>query len=297
MRLRLMNNCLCLFAIAVAGCSGYPATLPDISTVAADLVLPELSRGKPAAGKRVKQAHPDYLETEVHHILYLPCDWTPDKQFPVIVELAGNGPYKNRYGDVTTGRVEGSKMGYGISAGKDFIWICMPYLNNAGTKNITRWWGDSPKYDPQPTIDYCVKTVKWVCEQFNGDTSNVVLCGFSRGAIACNFIGLYDARIAKLWKAFIPYSHYDGVKTSWPYPGKDRESAMRRLVRLNGRPQFICDEGNNAQATRAYLQGLMNMETMTIMGTGFRNHNDAWLLRPSSARRALREWLGKVVQP
>jgi hypothetical protein len=28
--------------------------------------------------------------------------------------------------------------------------------------------------------------------------------------------------------------------------------------------------------------------------TGFRNHNDAWALRPSPARRAAREWLLRV---
>jgi len=44
----------------------------------------------------------------------------------VIVEYAGNGNYANKYGDVSSGEVEGSKLGYGISGGTGFIWICMP---------------------------------------------------------------------------------------------------------------------------------------------------------------------------
>ena len=32
------------------------------------------------------------------------------------------------------------------------------------------------------------------------------------------------------------------------------------------------------------------------MHTGFRNHNDAWTLRPSPARTAMREWLDQVIE-
>jgi hypothetical protein len=34
----------------------------------------------------------------------------------------------------------------------------------------------------------------------------------------------------------------------------------------------------------------------TIRGTGFRNHNDAWVLRPSPVRKELREWVRKVLE-
>ena len=66
-------------------------------------------------------------------------------RMPVIVEFAGNGPYKSRFGDISTGLVEGSKLGYGITGGKNFIWVCMPYLNNDGTANVTQWWGNKPE--------------------------------------------------------------------------------------------------------------------------------------------------------
>ena len=279
-------------ALWVGGCL---AAIPDISTVPADLVLPKLASGNPAAGKRVKQAHPDWKQTKVYHLLYLPKDWQPGKRYPVIVEYAGNGPYQNRFGDLSTGHPEGSKMGYGITAGRGFIWVCIPYLNSAGTRNVTQWWGDKPTHDPQQTLSYCKKVVPWICQHYGGDPKRVVLCGFSRGAIACNYLGLYDDEIARLWRAFIPYSHYDGVHR-WGYPGSDNASALKRLQRLGARPQFICHEGTGVSATRHYLKETGVAGDFTIRATGFRNHNDAWLLRPSPARKALRAWLETVLR-
>lgn len=279
-------------ALWVGGCL---AAIPDISTVPADLVLPKLASGNPAAGKRVKQVHPDWKQTKVYHLLYLPKDWQPGKRYPVIVEYAGNGPYQNRFGDLSTGHPEGSKMGYGITAGRGFIWVCIPYLNSAGTRNVTQWWGDKPTHDPQQTLAYCKKVVPWICQHYGGDPKRVVLCGFSRGAIACNYLGLYDDEIARLWRAFIPYSHYDGVHR-WGYPRSDKASALKRLQRLGARPQFICHEGAGVSATRHYLKETGVAGNFTIRATGFRNHNDAWLLRPSPARKALRAWLETVLR-
>jgi hypothetical protein len=284
--------------LAALCCVAGVSAAPDIRRLKPDLVVPPLANSKPAAGLRVKQTHPDWDGPSVYHMLYLPRDWQAGETYPILVEYAGNGPFKNRFGDVSTGRPEGSKMGFGISGGAGFIWICLPYLNNAGTANVTQWWGDAPKYDVGPTVAYCKKAVPWICKKFGGDPKRVILCGFSRGAIACNFIGLHDDEIAKLWRVFIPYSHYDGVNEGWGYPGADRRSALARLRRLGKRPQFICHENApgklNLTATRDYLKTADAKGNFTFCKTGFRNHNDAWLLRPSPARQALREWLGSV---
>ena len=274
----------------------------DISTVPPDLVTPPMLEASPAPGKRVRQTHPGYAGTGVYHALYLPSDWTPNRTYPVIVEFAGNGPYKNRFGDISTGKVEGSNLGYGISGGKGFIWVCLPYLNEKGDANVIRWWGDHPSYDPQPTVEYCAATVPWICQAYGGDPKKVVLAGFSRGAIACNYIGLHNDQIAALWRAFVPYSHYDGAKVHWPYPGDDRKSATERLKRLRGRPQFICHEGSrpmnsqNLEQARGFIEAAGIEGDFTYMPTGFRNHNDAWTLRPSPARKALRAWLADRLQ-
>lgn len=280
----MIHRLTLIFACLAAACL-HAAELPDIRSVPADLEVPALSEGQPAPGKRVKQGL---------HVLYLPTDWKPGVKMPVIVELAGNGNYSNKFGDVSKGIPEGSNLGYGLSGGKGFIWLCSPYLNGAGDAVAITWWGDKPTYDPQPTLKYLRGAVANVCKEHGGDASKVVLCGFSRGAIACNYLGLYDDETARLWCGFLSYSHYDGVKP-WPYPNSDRASALVRLKRLAGRPQFICGENTNAQETEKYLRPLLPEADLTFMSTGFRNHNDAWTLRPSPARDKARAWLSKVV--
>ena len=269
--------------------------IPDFRKTSADLELPPLVEGKFGPGIRTKARNPEDAEG-VYHVLYLPSDWKSGRKYPVIVEYAGNGPYRDKKGDESSGRVEGSKLGYGFSGGKGYIWICLPYLNSSGTENVRRWWGDAPEYDPIPTVEYCKFTVRRICEKFGGDQKKIVLCGFSRGAIACNFIGLYDDEIAKLWSGFIPFSHYDGVR-KWAYPGSDKKSAISRIARLDGRPQLILSESPaNNQFTRKYIKSLkgIDKDKFTFMDSGFRNHNDEWVLRPSEARSFTRQWLKRI---
>ena len=274
------------------------AEAPDIRSVKPDLTIPKLETGQPDAGKRVKQTIPGYEQTGVYHVTYLPTDWVKGKRYPVLIEYAGNN-HRGAYGDISTGRPEGSNMGYGISGGRGFIWVCLPYLNAAGDDIALTWWGDSKNRTARPTLDYCHKTVPWICEKYGGDTDRVVLCGFSRGAIACNYLGLHDNETAKLWRAFIPYSHYDGIAT-WPYSASDRDSALTRLKRLAKRPQFICHEITGSQfnlaATKKWIESSNIKANLTFTETGFRNHNDAWLLRTSPAREHLRAWLKRVLQ-
>ena len=269
---------------------------PDFRVTASDLKLPPLVEDKFGPGIRTKAQNPKDAKG-VYHVLYLPSDWEKGKKYPVIVEYAGNGPYHDKIGDRSSGLVEGSKLGYGFSGGKGYIWLCLPYLNSSGTKNVRQWWGDAPHYNPVPTVQYCKLTVLRVCKKFGGDLEKIILCGFSRGAIACNFIGLYDDEISKLWAGFIPYSHYDGVRR-WSYPGSDKNSANKRIARLDGRPQLILSESAaNNQFTRKYIESLKGIETdkITYMESGFRNHNDEWVLRPSPARSFARQWLQRTL--
>ncbi len=274
---------------------------PDIRSIASDLSVPDLSTGRPLPGKRFKEALPAWKDTEVYHVLFLPENWEQDgERLPVLVEWGGNGGYENEFGDTCNGRPEGCKLGYGLSAGRDFIWLSLPYLNAAGDSLALKWWGDAPTYDPQPTLAYGREALETVCRDYHGDPERVVLCGFSRGALACNYLGLQDERTSDLWCGFFAYSHYDGVR-NWPYPGSDRVAAKERLQRLQSRPQFVCAEGNQIEATRRYLSSpslasTVDLDTLTSTSTGFRNHNDAWILRPSLARTAARKWLFSAVQ-
>ncbi|MEZ5400789.1 MAG: hypothetical protein R2729_14045 [Bryobacteraceae bacterium] len=258
--------------------------LPDIRTVPQDLQTPALSTGAPRPGARVRQTLEAWSGSDVYHALYLPTDWSPRVAYPLIVEYAGNGNYRNQYGDVSLGTPEGSNLGYGISAGRGFVWACLPYVDAAARRNAITWWGDA-----SATVDYSKRAVAHICQRYGGDPARVLLCGFSRGAIACNYIGLRDPEIARLWRAHVCYSHYDGVRT-WPYADSGRASALVRLRRLGSVPQFICHEVSVA-ATRDYLAGAGVDGAWEFHDLPFRNHNDAWTLRDIPLRRRLRAWV------
>lgn len=265
--------------------------LPDLSSVPTDLTVPAMEGedATPTAGHRVRQTTPGWEGTQVHHALYLPTDWTPKggKKFPVIAEYAGNGGYKNKYGDVSEGTVQGSNLGYGLSNGQGFIWVCLPYIEMAdGTKrNATKWWGDVIE-----TNRYATATLKMVAEKYGADIDCMILAGFSRGAIACNYLGLHNDIVAPQWRAFFCHSHYDGVNARWPYAGADRASALERLQRLEGRPQWISHEGST-KGVEEYLQSTGVKGDFTFRAIPFRNHSDQWVLRDIPERKAAREWL------
>lgn len=258
---------------------GWPAGL-WAAEVPADLLMPRVTHDAPAAGKRVRQYHPNYQGTEVHHILYLPTDWVKGKKYPVIVEYAGN-----QWKDYP-GTVEGCHLGYGISGGKGVIWLCLPFVDVTRNMNATTWWGDVPA-----TVGYCQDTVKRTCEEFGGDAAKVVLAGFSRGAIACHYIGLHNDEIASLWRGFVCHSHYDGVR-SWGYPESDRASALVRLKRLGKRPQFISQE-TSIVATKEYLAAVCPEGKFTFLPLPFPDHTDAWVMRDLPERKVLRQWFEK----
>ncbi len=283
-----MKNLLHVITLMVLALQAQAEELPDIRTVTPDLTVPAMTTGAPAAGRRAKMTLAAYRGSAVYHALYLPVDWQAGKRFPVIVEYAGNGSYSNRFGDVCDGKVESSKLGYGASGGRGFIWVCAPYLSPDRQRNQPQWWGDV-----EATVGYCTGLVAEVCASYGGDPSAVFLAGFSRGAIACNYIGLHNGAVASLWRGFICHSHYDGVRT-WGYADSNRAAAAVRLARLKGRPQFISQEGGTA-ATQAYLTNACPNGRFTFVPLPYRNHTDAWTLRDIPERTALRAWLDQVL--
>ncbi|CAZ97741.1 alpha/beta hydrolase [Zobellia galactanivorans] len=267
-----------------------PVRLPDIASFDQDLFVPDITQGPPEAGKRVRQTLASYQNTEVYHLLYLPSNYKEGKKYPVIVEYPGNGPYTSAAGDLSTGQVDGCNLGYGLSEGKDFIWVSMPFISVDGQENQKWWWGDI-----EASKKYCMDAVKEVCDKYGGDASKVVLAGFSRGAIAVNYIGLRDDEISPLWKAFIVNSHYDGLKT-WDYPNSDKASALERLKRLNGRPQFICAEGHGTSKSKNYLAHSGIQGNFTFMDIPIKNHTNTWPLYQLKERKIIRAWLSEVIE-
>jgi len=281
-----LTLCCCLLTSA----SVWAVDVTDESATK-DLVTPEMTTQEPAAGRRVRQVTAEYEGTEVYHALYLPVDWKPDRKaderYSVMVEYTGNK--FDACG--STGEVKDANLGYGLTGGKKFIWVSMPYIEEGGQKNAVTWWGDK-----QATVDYCKTNLPRICEQFGGDLQSVFICGFSRGAIGCSYIGLADDNIAKFWKGMIAHDHFDGART-WGYPNSDRQSALVRLARLKRRPVLVCGGGND------FLRDHPDLAEFTFLkppiakifdipdGKVIHPHTDLWMHRESKDRAAARQWL------
>ncbi|MCX7006199.1 MAG: hypothetical protein NTY53_02945 [Kiritimatiellaeota bacterium] len=290
---------------------------PDVLLMPADVENPAITNGEPAPGKMVLQTLPAYAGTEVAHALYLPTDWAPGKRFSVIIEYRGN-----------TARVRDNKgIGYALSGGKGFIWAVLPFVSADHKQDMDWWWGDV-----KATVAYAKEAVPAICRQWGGDPAQVILVGYSRGAIACNYIGLHDDEIAKLWRAIIAASHYDDGHIPWGMTPEEQRRAPERLRRLGQTPQFICGEycSRPQQGSDAKLRELLQQKKLTtfaaaqkelglapitevegtrkFMATHYPqghytmvdlpwiNHSSAVLLRDTPERRQLREWLQQVLR-
>ena len=277
----VLTGCRLLFA---------QAEFPDLRTIPPDVSVPQAKAGAAAAGRRTF-VRLEGQPAEICYVLSLPDGWDPTRRWPLFVELPGNGGYRDANGDRCSGLPEDCAMGHGLTEGRDWIWVCLPFLNGDGSAIARQWWGDAPEHDPAATLRFWRAALGDVQRRFLASPETVVLAGFSRGSIACNALGLHDDDTAAMWTAFLPCSHYDGVR-SWPFPGSDRAAAERRLRRLGSRPQLIMGEGRQTEATRDYLASTgIAMDQCTLLSTGFRNHSDRWALRPSAARSQARAWL------
>jgi hypothetical protein len=265
------------------------AAQTNLNDIPAMLTVPEVVNEQPTPGKRVLAVTSGWENTEAHHTLYLPTDWKPGSSWPVIVEYAGNGDYKNKLGDVSDGSVESCMLGYGLSGGQGFIWVVVPFveIDGATRRNAVKWWGDVAE-----TKRYCLATVHEVCQRYGGNASRVVLMGFSRGAIACNYIGLHDDEMAKLWCGMLCHSHYEG---EFKHPTADNDAWPKRLKRLS-KPQFISQE-LSTQKTQAAIASTGVKGDFTFATLPFANHSARWTLCDLPLRTQAREWLLRVTSP
>lgn len=281
---------LCIVALVLVGTSFASTNVPaDERPIPADLVTPAMTDEEPAAGRRVRLTAPEYEGTDVYHALYLPTDWKPGGSYPVIVEYTGNKfPACG-----STGEVEDANLGYGLTDGRGFIWVSMPYVEQGGARNAVTWWGDRER-----TIDYCKKNVPRLCKSYGGDPARTFICGFSRGAIACSYIGLADDEVASLWRGMIAHDHFDGDR-EWDYPDSDRKSALVRLARLKGRPVLACGIGNDFLRDQSHLAEFTALRVPVAEifdipeGKVIHPHTDLWLHRESEYRDQARRWLAE----
>jgi hypothetical protein len=269
------------------------------------LAVPGMIGGPPAPGKRVKVVPPEYAGTDVYCSLYLPERHVPGKLHPVIVEYTGNlYPAAG-----STGRVKDAHLGYAVAKALGAIWVVMPYVSEDGRESVVTWWGS-----PERTTAFCLTNLRRICETHGGDPSAVFLCGFSRGAIGVNYLGLHDEGIADVWLGFFSHDHYDGVRqwggTGWGSPlEKYRGEAVVRARRLSGRAALVSHNGGVEEARR-YLDanGLLEAGQFTFLAPPIREiipgipnarvvhpHTDQWLCYPSETTEQVIDWFRDVL--
>ena len=263
-----------IFLFAAAAVCAAQAVEPEIAR-------PPMTNDAPAPGKFVRQIAEEYRGTQVYHALYLPNNWRAGGTYPVIVEYAPNK------WEEFTGKVEDCRLGFYQSGGSDFIWVVMPYLHPDGKTNVVWWWGDE-----KATMDYCVTNLRRICEQYGGDPNAVFLTGFSRGAIACSYLGLRDETVADIWLAFLPHSHIDGGRFT-------QEGAHQRLARTRGRPTFITygsdDDGKNESPKGAKILREFGFPVVERELPGLK-HTDRFIEQDSPIRREMRAWMEDVLK-
>ena len=243
------------------------------------LRVPDMTDDAPAAGRRVKQRLAEYQATEVFHALYLPADWRPGGRYPVIVEYPGNIFYDAYC--YSTGRTEYSTMGYGMSRDVGCIWLNLPFISTDHKRNEVDGWGDA-----DATADYCIKAVKDVCERYGGDPGAVILTGFSRGGIACGYIGLRNDAIADVWLAFHPNQGFDGQD----WHGSTPAGARERAARIKGRAVFVTDSGWGEKVLGP--NGIAYEAGSAKLGA----HADTAFLEDRPVTRECRAWLARVLR-
>jgi hypothetical protein len=250
---------------------------PPWTRPAGRLDVPTVEDGPPAPGRRVRYRPLDVgpgIETPPAALLYLPSDWQPGGSHPVVVEYPGNVFFTPAC--YSTGLPEQCVIGYGMTQGRGAIWISLPFVDASGHV-AENGWGD-----PERTADFCVATVEDVCERFSGDRERLVLTGFSRGAIACGFIGLRNDHIAPLWKGLHCCQHYDG--DGWN--GATLDGALERAGRFRGAAVFHTD--NSADAMKPITEALGVPTTFVSSGLGA--HSCAMFLDDRESTKRVRTW-------
>jgi len=268
------------------------ANLPAVAL--AQLVPPPVTNEAPAAGKRVRVTNPEYAGSDVYHTLYLPTDWTPGANYPVIIEYAPN-PWVPAN---STGSVDEPHLGFYQSRGEGYIWAVMPFIDTLADpdSNSCCWWGTHPAgVDGEDVAaDYTKIGLIDILENYGGDPASVFVTGFSRGAIAAGQVGLRDQLVGS-WLGFLPHSHHYQL-SGRAYPS---------LNSIAGRASFI-SAGEQA-LDGGYGSSIIGRARLTTLGFPFEfrelpgvGHDQFWIEDTASAtslaiRQEMRDWLAQIV--
>jgi hypothetical protein len=254
---------------------------------AGHLAVPDMIEGEPAAGRRVRYRLADDAGTDIYCALYLPTDWQPGNRYPVIAETPGNYFY-SASSCWSTGRPEQCAMGYGMSSGTNAIWVSLPFVDCTAGTIAENGFGSNTGAD---TVTYVQDLIDDICQNWGGDTNNLFLCGFSRGAIACGYIGLANDDIAALWKGFIACQHYDG--SAWKQ--SNMAGAITRALRFQGEAIFQVDNSNKAANYEQLMDHTDPSVEWTWTSSGLGYHSTAMFLDDRDMMVQLRQWFAGLI--
>ena len=255
-------------------------TAPPWQRPPARLDVPPVTNAESAPGTRVRYRMAGDEQNSIYSVLNLPKDWQPGKKYPVVVEYPGNIFFVPTC--YSTGQPDQCVIGYGMTKGQGAICLGLPFIDRANGTIVESGWGNA-----DDTADYAVGMVEEICTRFGGDRENIVLTGFSRGALACGYIGLRNDRIASLWKGFHACQHYDG--DGWR--GATMDGAIERAARFKGKAVFQTD---NSQPKFQPVMDAMKTEVMWA-DSGLGAHATAMFLDNRPSTKQLRQWFRKLV--
>jgi len=240
------------------------------------LIVPEVEEGIPEAGKRVKIHLPEY--PEAYYVLFLPYNFTHTAQFPIIFESPGN-----IYNEISDGLPDSACLGYGISFGMDYIWVCVPFIDDTG--HIVRsYWGKNPS----STVDFWLAVLNDLNARFRIDSDKIVLSGFSRGAVSTSYIGNYNDEISSKWSAYFAHSHFDGCCQTLLGNTDERISRIQKkkvLISVGGHDiAKKCSRGSYEKL----LKGGYDVTFIEVPGL---EHSPFWILEDSEVAEEARNWL------
>ena len=250
------------------------------------LNVPGMTVGKPAAGQRVRYQLAADADTDIYCALYLPPEWEPGKRYPVIAEYPGYIFY--RAGSCwSTGRPEQCQMGYGISSGKSTIWVSLPFVDRKTGGIAENAFGSGAGTD---TIAHAQATMDDICASWRGDRDQLFICGFSRGSIACGYIGLANGEIAALWKGIIGCQHYDGSR----WNQSNIAGAVERAPRFRGRAIFQVD--NSEERYSSVQEATLPEVEWTWRKSGLGYHATAMFLDDRPLMIEIRQWFQDLLK-
>jgi len=248
--------------------------------------VPDMEEGKPVAGRRVRYQLATDADNGIYCALYLPPDWEPGKRYPVIAEYPGNIFFSAK-ACWSTGRPDQCAVGYGFSSGTDAIWVSLPFVDRENGEIAEAGFGSNEGED---TTNYAIDVINDLCANWGGDRNNLFLCGFSRGAIACGYVGLRNDKIAKLWKGFVACQHYDGSR----WRQSKMEEAVERAPRFRGRAIFQVD--NSQEEYQPVVDATEPSVKWTWVKSGLHFHSTAMFLDDRPSTKQLRQWFHDLVE-